>query len=197
MTHQFLVKVSATVLVASLTGCGHAAPGTALARAQALNAAQAAAHKHATGDTLDAAGGKAGFAKAVAAKGINLTDEQLDEIQAERNVKPSGQWAPRPAANLTAAQNLTVHFLKHGHEFRPAIPTEQAYLAQGNAAGSGERGTVRFFFDTTSFAKGYQTHVVRWVPTTHDFTAFRTDGAETTYYENDPQPSRFVEVPAW
>lgn len=175
------------VAVSLLAGCG-VSPTQQLAQVRAAATARAKA--------VDATS-KASFVAAAKAKGISLTEDQLAELQAERAVKPNNTWAPRPAANLTADQNLQTHFLKHGHEFNPKITSAAAYMAQGNAAGNGDRGPVRFFFDTTSFDKGYQTHVVRWVQKTHDFTAFKPDGSETTYYQNDPQPSRFIEVPAW
>jgi hypothetical protein len=176
-----------TVLVA---GCGSAVQAP-LGQQQALRQAAALGQVPAGPKT------KADFVKACAAKGIKFSDDQLELIQKERRVVPSGVWAPRPAENLTGEQNLDVHWRKHGHEFRPAIESAEAYLAQGNAAGAGNRGEIRFFFDTTSLDKGYQSHVVRWNPKNHDFPAFRADGAETTYYQNDPKPSRFVEVPLW
>jgi hypothetical protein len=179
-----LIRRSIIVAVALLAaGCGRA-PQTGTAVAPAALQARAAQTK-------------ADFVAAARSKGVKLTDDDLAMIHAERQVVPNGTWAPRPAENLTADQNLDVHFKKHGHEFRPALTSAEAYMAQGNAAGTGKRGTVRYFFDTTSFGKGYQSHVVRWVPTTHDFTAFRADGAETTYYQNDPKPNRFIEVPVW
>jgi hypothetical protein len=140
---------------------------------------------------------KAEFVAAAKSKGVKLSEADLAMIQAERQVTPNGTWAARPAEHLTADQNLDVHFRKHGHEFRPAITSAADYQAQGNAAAMGKRGAVRYFFDTTSFDKGYQSHVIRWVPATHDFTAFKADGTETTYYQNDPKPNRFIEVPVW
>jgi hypothetical protein len=190
MFHRPLA-LSAALLVALTAGCG-VAPN-ALMTGQRATAASALGH----GGEFVSPKTKEEFVKAAQAKGVKLTEADLTQIQAERKVVPSGLWAPRPAENLTAQANLDVHWKKHGHEFNPAITSAEAYLKQGNDAGSGKRGTVRFFFDTTSFDKGYQTHVVRWVPTTLDFTAFRTDGAETTYYRNVPKANRFIEVPAW
>jgi hypothetical protein len=173
--------IIAAVLLA--TGCSHAPQGAVQTQANALQAR--------------AAQTKAEFVSAAKAKGVKLTEADLAVIQAERQVVPNGTWAARPAEKLTAEQNLDVHFRKHGHEFRPAITSAPDYQAQGNAAGMGKRGAVRYFFDTTSFQKGYQSHVVRWVPATHDFTAFKSTGEETTYYQNDPKPNRFIEVPVW
>jgi hypothetical protein len=190
-----------TLLVTLTAGCGVNPQGTMTGHGLAASGVQAQGlfGRDGAKPALKAgpAGAEADFVASVKSKGVNLTPDQLAEIQAERAVKPNMTWAPRPAVNLTAAQNLTVHFLKHGHEFNPAPASEQDYMAQGNAAGSGGRGTVRFFFDTTSYTKGYQSHVVRWVQSTNDFTAFRTDGSETTYYQSQPQPGRFVEVPTW
>jgi hypothetical protein len=203
--HRMLKRTFAlsfvALLVTSTAGCGTNPQATSAGRNMAASSVQANGHffKGGAKPTIGApaAGAEAAFVSAVKSQGITLTPDQLAQIQAERAVKPNMTWAPRPAVNLTAAQNLTVHFLKHGHEFNPALASEQAYMAQGNAAGTGGRGVVRFYFDTTSYTKGYQTHVVRWVPSTNDFTAFRTDGAETTYYQSQPQPGRFIEVPAW
>lgn len=190
MFHRPLA-LSAALLVALTSGCG-VATRTAMVAPSTLSAG-ALGHggEFVTPKTKDE------FVAAAKSKGVKLTEADLAVIQAERKVVPSGIWAPRPAENLTAEANLDVHWKKHGHEFNPAINSAEAYLKQGNDAGSGKRGTVRFFFDTTSFDKGYQTHVVRWVPTTLDFTAFRTDGAETTYYRNVPKANRFIEVPVW
>jgi hypothetical protein len=136
------------------------------------------------------------FVAAVKAAGVTLSAADLNEIAQERTVKPNGQWAPRPAENLTADQNLSVHFNKHGHEFHPALTSEQDYLKQAIAAATGARGTVHYYFDVTSFDKGYQTHVVRWNPVNHDFCAVRNDGAMTTYYQNfRVQAKRYIEVP--
>ena len=186
--------VAALLVAAALAGCGRAAgpfaaAPRAIAPAQALGGGAPA--------VADAPATKDAFVAAVRAKGVKLTEANLAEIQAERRVVPSGLWAPRPAENLSAQQNLDVHFKKHGAEFKPAMPSAEAYMQQGNDAGAGKRGEVRFFFDTTSYQKGYQTHVVRWVPKTLDFTAFRTDGAETTYYRSVPKAGRFIEVPSW
>jgi hypothetical protein len=187
------IALSTAALILGLTaGCG-LAPQSVVAGSRTTNVSALSKG----GGAFVSPKSKEEFAAAAKAKGVKLSEEDLAMIQAERQVKPSGIWAPRPAEKLTAEQNLDVHFKKHGHEFRPALTSAAAYMAQGNAAGNGERGTVRFFFDITSFDKGYQTHVVRWVPQTHDFMAFRTDGAETTYYQNDPQPNRFIEVPTW
>jgi hypothetical protein len=191
---RHLSLVAASLFVATAFGCGRAPSATAPAArsAAAIQAARAGAPR-----AEEAPATKEAFVAAVRAKGVKLTDANLAEIQAERDVVPSGVWAPRPAESLSAQQNLDVHFHKHGHEFKPAIASAAAYMAQGNAAGRGERGTVRYFFDTTSYQKGYQTHVVRWVQKTLDFTAFRTDGAETTYYQSVPKAGRFIEVPNW
>lgn len=154
------------------------------------------------GATYTAAGAKAPrtkdeFLKAVAAKGVKLSEAQLAIIAKERNVVPAGTFAPRPAAGLSADQNWVVHFNKHGHEFNPAFKTKEAYLAGGVATGKGEAGEIKYLFDTTSFKKDYQTHVIRWNPKTLGFTAFRgEDGAMTTFYRNKPNAGRFIEVPA-
>lgn len=175
------------LLLVLLSGCGTSTMAPmAIAHAPSLTSA------YATGTPKT----KEEFVAAVKAAGVKLTDADLQEIAVERTIKPNGQWAPRPAENLTADQNLSVHFNKHGHEFHPALTSEGDYLKQAMAAANGERGTVRFFFDVTSFDKGYQTHVVRWNPANHDFCAVRNDGAMTTYYQNfKVAPKRFIEVP--
>ena len=179
--------VSAALVAIVLAGCGQSAiPGQL---ASTRTAAPSVSAK--------AAASKAEFVAAVKAKGIKLTEAELAIIQTERTLVPNGKFAPRPAENLSAEQNLEVHWKKHGHEFRPAIQSPEDYLKQGNAAATGERGEVRFFFDTTSFKKGYQSHVIRWVPKTMDFTAFRADGSQTTYYQSKPKENRFIEVPVW
>jgi hypothetical protein len=189
-----VVLSAAALLVMLSAGCGFA-PQSQMVSSSQMGSASALKKAAPKGDAAPAT--KEAFIAAAKAKGVKLTDADLAVIQAERTVKPNGIWAPRPAENLTAQRNLEVHQQKHGHEFRPALSTPEAYLSQGNAAGNGSRGTVRFFFDTTSFDKGYQSHVVRWVPPTNDFTAFRADGSETTYYQSAPKPGRFIECPIW
>lgn len=177
----------AGVALAILAGCGgYASPAISTHAPAGLSALadRAPADKEA-------------FLAELKSRGIRLSAEDLATLTAERHLTPSGAFADRAAANLTAEENLTVHFKKHGHEFKPRIPSEAAYVEQAIAAATGDRGPVRFYFDTTSFKKGYQSHVVRWVPKTKDFTAFRADGAMTTYYLNfNLSPKRFVEVPA-
>ncbi|MNX88082.1 hypothetical protein D3C86_1200400 [compost metagenome] len=127
---------------------------------------------------------------------MKLTDEQLDIISKSRNMTPNGLFASRPAANLTAEQNLETHFVKHGHEFNPKITSAAQYLQQATDLAAGKRGDLKFYFDTTSFAKGYQSNVVRWNPQTKEMTAVRPDGAVTTYYLNfSLKSNRFVIVP--
>ncbi|HEY9724055.1 MAG TPA: hypothetical protein V6D47_18780 [Oscillatoriaceae cyanobacterium] len=139
---------------------------------------------------------EAAFVAAVKADGVKLTSEQLAEISAERHAHPNGEWAARPALNLSAEQNLDVHFHKHASQFHPSPASAEAYLKQAIACANGERGTIHYYFDITSFTKGYQTHVVRWDPQSKEFCAVRTDGAMTTYYiDYGVKPNRFVEVP--
>ena len=136
------------------------------------------------------------FVKAVASLGVKLTDQQLEQISKGRSVQPNGTFAARPAANLTAEQNLKVHFEKHGHEFSPRIATQEEYLQRAMDLASGKRGNIVYYFDTTSFSKGYQSQVVRWNPQTKEFTALRPDGAVTTLYLNYKLAGkRFVVVP--
>ena len=184
--------LTASLLLAVTFGCGNL-PGAFPSASRAAATFQAAGAPKAD----DAPATKEAFVAAARAKGVKLTEANLAEIQTERNLVPIGEWASRPAEKLTAQQNLDVHFRKHGHEFRPAITSAEAYMQQGNDAASGKRGPVRYFFDTTSYKKGYQSHVVRWVPKTNDFTAFKADGAETTYYQSVPKAGRFIEVPTW
>lgn len=136
------------------------------------------------------------FVKAVASRGIKLTSQQLALISTGRSVQPDGTFASRPANNLTAEQNLEVHFKKHAREFKPAIPSAEEYLKRAMDLAAGKRGKIVYYFDTTSFSKGYQSQVVRWNPQTKEMTALRPDGAVTTYYLNfSLKPNRFVVVP--
>lgn len=175
-----------TLLALMLTGCGlSSAPSISL---QAVSTAKVS--------TLGIPANKTEFVKAVSALGVKLTAAQLDTISANRIAKPNGTWAARPAASLTAAQNLDIHFKKHGKEFRPAIPSAQEYLAQAMALAEGKRGSVQYYFDLTSFSKGYQSNVVIWNASTTEMTALRPDGAMTTFYHNtNLQANRFVVVP--
>jgi hypothetical protein len=118
----------------ALAGCGlTATPATSLLSVSTMRAS-----------SLSVPSTKADFVKAVSALGVSLTDAQLATISADRSLKPNGSWAPRPAANLTADQNLQTHFLKHGMQFHPAIPTAQAYLAQAIALAEGKRGPIQY-----------------------------------------------------
>ena len=187
MRQQALRLASLLLLVALPTGCGVAAESPAL-RSPGLAQAHGAI---ATESTT-----KEAFGAYLRTKGIKLTDAELDVLVKERMLTPSGRFAARPAHNLSSEQNLEVHWLKHRNEFTPKPASGDEYMAMGIAAATGERGTVKFYFDTTSFQKGYQSHVVRWVPTTKDFTAFRADGDMTTYYRNNSVSlKRFIEVP--
>lgn len=178
----------------ALAGCGAVRAPMTMGSPQDL---AALARKKPLPPRQDLPSPEAAFIKAVAAHGETLTPDQLDVIQHERQLVPNGQWAPRPADNLTAEQNLQVHFLKHGNQFHPSPSTPEEYMAWGNDAANGKHGEVKFVFDLKSFANGYQSHVMRWVKTTLDFTAFRPDGCETTYYKDIPSDDRYVEVPIW
>lgn len=167
------------------SGCG-LSPSTSLASATSSQAQAYAVEPKS----------KEEFVKAVSALGLKLNDAQLETIAANRTAKPNGEWAPRPAENLTAEQNLTVHFRKHGAEFSPKIPSAEAYLAQAMDLAEGKRGAIKYYFDITSFKKGYQSCIVRWNSSTTELTALRPDGAMTTYYrDNRLDAKRFVVVP--
>lgn len=177
---------AALALTLLTTGCG-----SSLGTASFLGAPSSSASALSTEPKT-----KAEFVKEVAARGVKLTDAQLELISKGRNVLPDGTFAARPAANLTADQNLKVHFEKHGHEFSPNIQSQEEYLQRAMDLAAGKRGDIMYFFDTTSFSKGYQSQVVRWNPKTKEFTALRPDGAVTTYYLNYKLAGkRFVVVP--
>lgn len=178
---------AAIALAALITaGCGTAA----IAPDHARLGSSLQAHSDSAPKDKDA------FLAELKKRSIKLSAADLATLTKERSLVPSGEFADRPAAKLTGPENLAVHFKKHGHEFKPAIKSEEAYVESAIAAATGKRGEVRFFFDTTSFSKGYQSHIVRWVPKTKEFTAFRADGAMTTYYLNfKVGGSRFIEVP--
>ena len=126
--------------------------------------------------------------------GVKLTDEQLRTISIQRHVAPNGKWASRPAENLTAEQNLDVHFRKHKAEFN--IKTKEDYLQRAVAFQKKTGSTVTYYFDITSFAKGYQSNVVKFDSKTREFGAKKPNGEITTYYTNDtPAAKRFIVVP--
>ena len=61
---------------------------------------------------------------------------------------------------------------------------------------SGKGTPIVYLFDVQSFDKGYQSHVVRWSPKSHELSAMREDGAITTYYlDSKMPPARFVQLP--
>ena len=137
------------------------------------------------------------FIAAVARLGLKMTSEQVDLVARERAAAPSGEWAPRPAVNLSAEGNLEVHFQKHRRELVPQPTTADEYLARAMKHASGKGTPIVYLFDVQSFDKGYQSHVVRWSSKSHELSAMRVDGAMTTYYLDSKMSStRFVEVPA-
>lgn len=173
-------------LALTSVGCGQPVASVSLSSVRALET------------TVKAPANKAEFVKAVAALGVKLTEQQLATISANRAAKPCGAWAPRPAVNLTAEQNLDVHFKKHGGEFTPRLANAQAYMSQAMDLANGKRGAIEYYFDSTSFQKGYQSNVVIWNKSTRELTAMRPDGAMTTYYhDNNLASNRFVIVPSF
>lgn len=185
MKKQLFSAIALSTMLLSLSGCGLS--GAGLVGSPSSQTAKALAAEPTT---------KAEFVKAVSALGVKLTDAQLEIISKSRNTEPNGSFASRPAANLTAEQNLETHYLKHRNDFKPAIVSAAEYLQRAVDLASGKRGTIAYYFDTTSFDKGYQSNVVRWNTQTKEMTAVRPDGAVTTYYLNfSLKPSRFVVVP--
>lgn len=182
-----IAAVTLTALLLSVSGCGYSGLGPVTRSAQSVTAL---ASDPTTKDE---------FIKAASERGVKLTAQQLQIISAGRSTQPSGEFASRPAANLTAEQNLTVHFQKHGHEFTPAIKSAEEYRQNAVDLAAGRRGAIKFYFDTTSFDKGYQSNVVRWNTQTKEMTAVRpSDGAVTTYYRNFTLAAkRFIVVPAF
>ncbi|MFN8674351.1 MAG: hypothetical protein U0457_19990 [Candidatus Sericytochromatia bacterium] len=136
------------------------------------------------------------FLSDISKMGVKLSDDQMRIISKQRHTKPNGLFAPRPALNLTAEQNLNTHFDKHKSQF-PAIKTKDEYLKTAIAYLNNNSPTAKYYFDVTSFAKGYQSNVVKWDSKTNELSAVREDGAVTTYYrDNKMDPKRFVVVPA-
>ncbi len=127
--------------------------------------------------------------------GVRLNDNELKEIDIQRHVQPSGFWAARPAMNLTAEQNLNIHFIKHKNEFK-GINSAAQYLQRALEFQRRQTPSITYFFDITSFDKGYQSNVVKFDARTHEFGALKSNGDITTYYTNDmPSPKRFIVVP--
>ncbi|MFN8576144.1 MAG: hypothetical protein U0354_04745 [Candidatus Sericytochromatia bacterium] len=134
------------------------------------------------------------FVNNVSKLGVKLQPEQLKTISLQRHLKTSGKFASRPDANLTSEQNLQVHFDKHKKEF-PNVKTKEQYLQSAIDFHNRKSPTIKYYFDTTSFSKGYQSNVVKYDSKTHELSALRSDGDITTYYtSDDPSPKRFVVV---
>lgn len=135
------------------------------------------------------------FVKNVTKMGVSLNDGQLKEISIQRHVSPSGLWASRPALNLSAEQNLNIHFNKHKFEFK-GIVTPAQYLQRAIEFQNRQSPSVTYYFDITSFDKGYQSNVVKHDAKTGEFGAMRDNGDITTYYTSDiPSNKRFIVVP--
>jgi hypothetical protein len=127
--------------------------------------------------------------------GVRLNNGQLEEISMQRHARPSGFWAARPALNLSSEQNLNTHFLKHRKEFY-AINSPEQYLKRAIEFQLRQTPTVFYFFDVTSFDKGYQSNVIKYDTSTGEFGAMKANGDITTYYTSDmPSPKRFIPVP--
>lgn len=181
-----IAAVTLTALLLSLSGCGYSGLGPVAHSAQSVKALDS---EPTTKDQ---------FIKAASERGVKLTVQQLQIISAGRSTQPTGEFASRPAVNLTAEQNLTVHFQKHGNEFNPPIKSADEYRQNAVDLAAGRRGAIKYYFDTTSFDKGYQSNVVRWNPQTKEMTAVRPDGAVTTYYRNfSLAAKRFIVVPVF
>ncbi len=137
----------------------------------------------------------ASFEKQISAMGVKLSPEQFKLIALQRHLKPGGGFASRPAVNLTADQNLTVHFNKHKSQF-PGINSKEDYLKSAISYLNNSSPTAQYYFDITSFSKGYQSNVVKWDSKTNELSAVRSNADVTTYYKDGKMnPSRFVIVP--
>ena len=135
------------------------------------------------------------FVSNVAKLGVNLSPEQLRIISQQRHLTPSGNFASRPLENLTAEQNLSVHFNKHRKEFKN-INNKEQYLQSAVDFHNRKSPSITYYFDTTSFAKKYQSNVIKFDAKTHELSAMRLGGDITTYYTSDtPSLKRFVPVP--
>lgn len=131
----------------------------------------------------------------VAKLGVKLTPDQLKTISIQRHLTTTGKFASRPAEKLTSEQNLQVHFNKHKKEF-PNVKTMSDYIDSAVSFHKRNNENTNYYFDSTSFAKGYQSNVVKYDSKTHELSALRTDGDITTYYTSDqPSTKRFILVP--
>lgn len=136
-----------------------------------------------------------GFVTSVSRLGVNLNNEQLKIIEIQRSLKPSGNFASRPANNLTAEKNLDIHFQKHKSQFK-GVTSKEIYLQRALEFFERESDSIQYYFDSTSFSKGYQSNVVRFDSKTREISALRSNGDLTTYYiSDDLSPKRFVVVP--
>lgn len=136
------------------------------------------------------------FKSDVSKLGINLTNEQLRIISIQNNIKPSGKFASRPAHNLSAEQNLEIHFKKHYKEFE-GINSKEEYLRRAIQFLNNNSPTAKKYFDTQSFAKGYQSNVIKYDSKTFELSAMRLDGDVTTYYISKKlSQDRFIEIPS-
>jgi hypothetical protein len=134
------------------------------------------------------------FVKNATRLGIRLNDGQLKEISVQRHATPSGIWASRPALNLTSEQNLNTHFLKHRMEFK-GINSPAQYLQKAIEFQNRQSPSITYYFDTTSFDKGYQSNVVKHDARTGELGAMKSNGDITTYYTSDiPSSKRFIPV---
>lgn len=135
------------------------------------------------------------FVADVSELGVKLKPEELKTISTQRHLKTTGIFASRPAEHLSSEQNLLIHFNKHKGQF-PNVKTKEEYLAAAKNFLDNNTTSV-YYFDTTSFAKKYQSNVIKYDKKTTELSAMRLNGDITTYYkDNKVDPKRFVVVPA-
>lgn len=135
------------------------------------------------------------FVSDVSELGVKLKQEELKTISTQRHLKTTGVFASRPAEHLSSEQNLSIHFNKHKGQF-PNVKTKEEYLAAAKNY-LDNNTTAVYYFDTTSFAKKYQSNVIKYDKKTTELSAMRLNGDITTYYkDNKVDPKRFVVVPA-
>jgi hypothetical protein len=137
------------------------------------------------------AGAKA-FKAALAAKGIILTEDQLESIRASITVRPSGEWGTK--GEFSPDETLADDFSRYKLRFTPTHQDVKSYRSAAIAFAGSRTGD--FYLDVQFFQKFEQPLVAKWDEKTRRFLVITSDGAVSTYTAvASLAPARYVPVP--
>lgn len=134
------------------------------------------------------------FKNALAKQKVTLTGKDYAVMRDNVRVEPKGEWTPGPENDSSA--NLSKHFTKHGHDFKPPFTNEKDYFNSAIKFANAKCDTCNYYLDLDAYNNGKNISVVKWNSKTYEFTVVRLNGQTATYFiDTKLKAGRFILIP--